>query len=328
MEPADIQKRSPEGKKFTIYTAVSIFLVMGITLLVVYVSYQSLNKPPQAFPTNVEIEIREGLSQKQIAHLLEDNAVVRSSTLLLYVLKHTQGDIFAKAGVYIFPEPLTTEEVAETLILGDQNIAYTKVTFPEGFSTKDWPLFVPEELEGAIEDLAQLEGYLFPDTYFLRRNASQEELISMMRENFEAKLASYENDIEASPFTRDELIILASLIEREAKDIESKRIVSGILQNRLAIGMPLQVDATFDYLLGKESSELTQDDLALDNPYNTYVYTGLPPGPIANPGLESIEAVLYPTTTDYMYYLTAPDGTFYYAETFEEHVENKRRYLR
>ena len=105
-------------------------------------------------------------------------------------------------------------------------------------------------------------------------------------------------------------------------------MVSGILQNRLREDMPLQVDATFHYINGKASHELTVDDLEMDSPFNTYKYVGLPPAPIANPGLESIQAVLSPTETNYFYYLTALDGTFHYAKTFEEHKKNKEKYLR
>lgn len=312
----------------------SRIVVVVLALLFASISmfglFQFLNTPPDEFPVQTEIVIREGLSQKQIAHVLEEQNIIRSSFLLLAVFNRMQDDELAKAGVYIFDRPLTTEEVAQTLVIGDQNVAYIKITFPEGFSSKNFSSFLPETLagEGANETPSRYEGYLFPDTYFLPKQASVDELITMMRSNFENKLAPYEETIEHSEFTRDEVITLASLVEREAKDTASKKIVAGILLNRLEIGMPLQVDAVFDYLIDKESAELTIADLDIDSPYNTYRYAGLPPGPIANPGIESIDAVLNPTTTAYMYYLTSPDGTFYYAETFDEHVSNKQRYLR
>ncbi len=149
-----------------------------------------------------------------------------------------------------------------------------------------------------------------------------------MRAEYEAKMAPLRDSIATSSFSETEIIIIASLLEREANDDTSMRMVSGIIQNRLDIGMPLQIDATLDYLLDKASHELTLDDLEIDSPYNTYVYKGLPPTPIANPGLTAIRAALEPTASSYLYYLTDDEGVFHYAETHEEHTANKARYLR
>jgi len=123
-------------------------------------------------------------------------------------------------------------------------------------------------------------------------------------------------------------LVLASIIEREADSVESKKMVAGILKNRMSINMPLQTDASMEYILDKPLSELTPEDLKKESPYNTYLNFGLPPTPIGNPGLDAILAVLEPTPSDYYYYITGNDGEFYYAKTYAEHLQNIEKYLR
>lgn len=288
-----------------------------------------LNTPPEQFPVGADITIEEGTTVDEITEFLKSESVVRSSLHLYLVLGREHPEEPVKAGTYRFEEPLSATEVASALVLGEHQSPLLRLTLPEGFHAVELSSYLPEHLKGSsTEHLRHLEGYLFPDTYFVSTETTLEDIVRLLQENFREKIAPLSAEIDASPFTLEETITLASIIEREAGDTESKHLVSGILQNRLSIDMPLQVDAIFDYLLGKTSAELTDEDLNLDSPYNTYRYRGLPPGPIANPGLESIRAVLEPTETDYLYYLTGNDGTFYYAKTFEEHKENKERYLR
>jgi len=141
-------------------------------------------------------------------------------------------------------------------------------------------------------------------------------------------MAPLRDQIASSSLTEEQVIIMASVIEREANSPESMGYVAGILQNRLAIGMYLQVDASIEYILNKTLAELVPEDLKIDSPYNTYTNPGLPPTPIGNPGMTSILAVLNPTPSNYLFYITGNDGTFYYARTFDEHRVNIARYLR
>lgn len=289
---------------------------------------RNANTPPETFPINTDIEIKEGMTLSAIADLLEEKNVVHSSLMLYTALFHASDEPVVQAGSYRFPKILTTNEVAEAITHGTYQSPLLRVTFPEGFVVADIRTYYPEIYHPVPEPLPEIEeGFLFPDTYYVTSETTEGELISIMRETFAEKIAPYLAAIDASPFTLKEVIILASIIEREAKDMTSKRRVSGILHNRININMALQVDATLDYLLDKTSAELTIEDLERDSPFNTYTRVGLPPTPIANPGLESIEAALYPEETPYMYYLTADDGTFHYAETFEEHKRNKTLYL-
>jgi len=300
-----------------------------VVLFALFAWLHHLNTPPEAFPIATDIEVSEGTTLHGITELFEEEHLVRSSFMLYVALLHMSDAPVVQAGSYRFPEALTTRQIAEALASGQYQSPSARVTFPEGFAAEELRSYYPASYTPPHEDLPlrEYEGYLFPDTYHITKTTSEHALVSLMRSTFDLKIEPYEEAIAASGFTLNEVITLASIVEREAKDAESKKQVSGILQNRLKNGMPLQVDATLDYLLHKTSAELTVEDLETDSPFNTYVYRGLPPTPISNPGLESIEAVLDPAETDYLYYLTAPDGTFHYARTFEEHKENKRKYL-
>ena len=303
-----------------------LFLCAGVVSSMIIVTQGA---PSRDFPLDQDIRIEEGLSHSEIADRLASAHVVRSAFLFhMALLLHFENE-FVQAGIYRFPEPLTTLDVAEAVTQGRYKSPTLTLMLPEGFSVRDLYAFLPREYEvGEIRDLTQYEGKLFPDTYFISPDMPFEDILALLQETMIEKLAPYEAAIASSTFTRDEVLTLASILEREANDPLSMKTVSGILQNRLEIGMPLQVDATLDYLLGKTSAELTGEDLEIDSPFNTYEYRGLPPQPIANPGLVAIEAVLDPIETDYLYYLTGKDGAFYYARTFEEHKANKERYLR
>lgn len=169
---------------------------------------------------------------------------------------------------------------------------------------------------------------MFPDTYFVPVDYTEQQLLDLMLETFEQKTADLQPMIESHSLSLDEILILASIIEREANSPESKKLVSSVLQNRLQTGMPLQADASIEYILEKPLSELTPEDLEIESSYNTYLNTGLPPTAIGNPGLDAITAVLEPAESEYYYYITGNDGEFYYAETYQRHLINIEKYLR
>ena len=179
------------------------------------------------------------------------------------------------------------------------------------------------------------EGYMFPDTYLFPKQASGSAVAKKMRDTFDSKVTTPLNDqIAASDLSLHEIVILASLIEREAQIDEDRPLVSSVLMNRLDIGMKLDIDATIQYALGYQAAEkdwwkesLTFDDLKIASYYNTYTNAGIPPGPISNPGLTSIQAVLDPLSTDYLYYLHDSQGRIHPATTYEGHQANITRYL-
>ena len=180
-----------------------------------------------------------------------------------------------------------------------------------------------------------LEGYLFPDTYRVFASSSPEEIVYRLLSNFDAKLSQeMREEIKRQGKTIHEIITMASIIEKEAPILnqtsaQDAKIISGIFWNRLDIGMALQTDATLSYIFEDKKSAHSGAELKVESPYNSYLYRGLPPGPIANPGLIAIEAAIYPTETDYFYFLTPLDGSrVYYAKTYQEHLNNKYKYLK
>jgi len=311
------------------YTRI-VYMVLAVLMLVsvTYFGNDFYNTPPNNFPIATNIAIAEGMTVSEITEVLKERAVVRSSTYLYGLLLKKYDGVYVQAGTYAFEKPMTAEEIATAITEGDYLAPTLRITLPEGFRARDIYSFLPDNFEKMpIEFFEEHEGYLFPETYFISPDMDTEELKELLLRTAKERHSEIIGDEGAHVLASDEIIILASLIEREAKDYESKKIVSGILQNRLEAHMPLQVDAVFDYLLDKESNELTLDDLAIDSPFNTYTHIGLPPQPISNPGEESIRAVLEPTQSNYFYYLTSSDGEFHYAKSFEEHKRNKTKYL-
>ncbi len=203
---------------------------------------------------------------------------------------------------------------------------------PQNFS-RDWAREF-DFLETKPENLS-LEGYLFPDTYRVFASSSPEEIVYRLLRNFDLKLSEeMRAEIKRQGKTIHEIITMASIIEKEAPifnqtSAEDAKIISGIFWNRLRIGMALQTDASLSYIFEDKKPAHSGAELKVDSPYNSYLYRGLPPGPIANPGLIAIEAAIYPAKTDYFYFLTPLDGSrVYYAKTYQEHLNNKYKYLK
>lgn len=279
------------------------------------------------------LQIQRGMSVGQIAQEAKEAGVVRSSFLLYTILTYSYDPTRIFAGTYRFEDPHSVFEVARKLAQNETDKSLTRLTIPEGVTRKDIAQIADEKLTDFdertfLELTKNNEGYLFPETYFVPHNFSAQELVPLLTETYAKQLLAYHEEIAKSEFTEYEILILASILEREANDEESMRMVSGILQNRLDIGMALQADATIGYVLDKPISELVPEDLEIETPYNTYLNAGLIPTPIGNPGLLAIDAVLHPTPSNYFYYITGADGTFHYAETYDEHLRNIELYLR
>ncbi len=327
MDRTAITLSSPKRRR-SISIIACAFFVLLICIGGVYFLKEKLSRPPETFPINVPIDIPEGATVKSVAQILASKEVIHSPFLLYLMLDSSFQNTFIQAGTYTFTQKLTLSQVAEAITKGLYRSPHVSVTLPEGFRARELKSLLPSLFsEYTDESLDALDGTLFPDTYFFSGTDSAEEVLTLLKNTFNERIAPYRKEISKSGFTQEEIIIIASILEREANDVDSKHTVSGILRNRLAVNMPLQVDATFNYILGKTSAELTLNDLDTDSPFNTYKNRGLPPQAIANPGIRALEAALRPTASDYIYYLTGTDGVFYYAKTFEEHKRNKERYL-
>ena len=188
------------------------------------------------------------------------------------------------------------------------------------------------DTEAFLEQTTGLEGQLFPETYFVPDDFSTEQLVKLLTDTHEETITEL-LDGASTTLSTDEIVILASIVEREANTPESMRTVAGVFMNRIAIGMPLQADASIEYVIDTPLGELAPGQLAaelreLDSPYNTYLNQGLPPTPIGNPGRIALAAVIDPIVSDYFYYITGNDGEFYYAETYNQHLINIERHLR
>lgn len=307
------------------------FAFLGVFLVFSLLWWQAL--PPRDFPLNESVVIPRGLSASEIANVLDEYKVVRSSSLLYIALQLRHDPSTVQAGTFIFDRPLSVLEVASRITESGATSNLATVTLPEGFTIKEFADIASRSLpdfnaEEFLTQNATLEGYLFPDTYYVPADFTADEFARLLQDTFVEKTLALQSSMEAHPLGPDGVINMASLLEREANTEESMKMVSGILQNRLAEGMRLQTDASLEYVLGRPLGTLTAEDLEIDSPYNTYRYDGLPPTPIGNPGLTSIMAVLEPITNDYFYYLTDEDGVFHYAETFDEHKQNIAKYLK
>ncbi len=262
--------------------------------------------------------IEKGEGSKEIGMHLEEQKFIRSSIAFRFYVLATFAFHTLKAGDYELSSGMSLAEITQKIASGD--IAKQTLMIIEGWNRNDIAQYleeqgIPQGKDLAGSQYADLEGYLFPDTYLVRKGAVLEDVITIMRETFDTKAGNPSRDV----------VIMASLIEKEVRSREDKRMVSGILWKRLKIGIPLQVDATITYLTSKK--KVSNGDMKIDSPYNTYRYRGLPLGPIANPGLESIQAALDPQESPYLYYLSTPEGKTIFSRTLEEHNKAKAKYL-
>ena len=275
---------------------------------------------PKGFPSSVAIVIEKGTGLAEISNKLKKEEFIRSKYAFALYARAFNKSKKIKYGKYLFNEPVSVFALAGRLTKGEFGFKPIKVTVAEGLTAKeiselfgDFENFDKEEFWGKT---INLEGYLFPDTYLFLPFAETEQIIGTMTDNFKKKAGDVGKDI----------VIMASLIEKEVPDSDDRKIVSGILWKRLKLGMALQVDAVFPYITG--SRKILSDDLKIDSLYNTYLYKGLPPGPISNPGLDAIDAARNPQETPYLYYLSGNDGKTHFAKTFAEHLRNKEKYLK
>lgn len=308
------------------------WIVSFVLALCIVGGYRIFLSPPSDFPSGSIVLIAQGTSASFVAKELANAHVIASPMLLEFIVRVTGKSDSIQSGAYRFQTPQNLFRVAYRIIVGEFGLPLSRVTFVEGVTVREAAALVSETFPSiAAADFLKAgksyEGYLFPDTYFFPLTADIESIQSAMRENFNAKIERVSGDIRMSGHSLSDVVTMASLVEREARTVVDKRIIAGILWNRLEQNMPLQVDAVFGYIYGRDTYSPSLADLKVDSPYNTYTHTGLPPGPICNPGLESIEAVLQPTKTDYFYYLTGKNGVMYYATTYAEHQINRRKYL-
>lgn len=306
--------------------SVILFAVAGVVLLFYFL------RTAGEFPPYRVVKVEEGSTVREIADQLKEEGIIRSAWVLRLLLKTSGGERRVIAGDYFFDQDESLIRTAFRLTRGYFGSTPIKVTIPEGFSSAEIAELLRKKLpsfqKGEFLSLArEKEGYLFPDTYFFSVHTTPPQVVAVMERNFYRKIQNLQPKISVFGKPLNDIVTMASLIEEEARKLQTRKIISGILWKRLELDMPLQVDAVFPYINGKNSFTLTLKDLQIDSPYNTYRYKGLPKGPISNPGLDSLLAAVEPLKSEYLYYLTDGEGRMRYAETFDEHVDNKARHL-
>lgn len=297
-------------------------------------------------PTIILIEVEDGMTPNEIAGLLNEKSLISTSLAFTNYLKENGLDGSIQPGTYELSPSMSLAEIVNAMVLSSDFGTIT-ITIPEGYEVRNIVDLLEAEglidrerfldvlengqfdydfLEG-IDRSHHLEGFLFPDTYEFYLDASEEEIIDKLLANFEYRFKDeFYTRMKELDMDLNRLITLASIVEREAADSEERAIISSVFHNRIEDGMMLESCATVQYILKERKPILSYDDMAIESAYNTYINEGLPPAPIANPGLASIEAALYPADTDYFFFVLKSDEatTHYFAHTFEEHEENIR----
>ena len=307
-----------------------LFLILGGSTALILYLYAI--RPPSNFPVGQLVTIEKGLTQEEIAATLYESDVIQSPLLFRIVAKVTKKDRQLHAGDYLFKEPKDVFSIVHTVGVGAYGLEPYRVRISEGAMTKDMARLFAAMLprfntERFLADAQPLEGYLFPDTYFFLPNSTETDVIQTMNENFYSQTAMLEKEITAFDRPLQDIVIMASIVEREARKYEDRRMIAGVLWRRLDKNMALQADVTFLYTIGKGSFDLTLDDLASDSPYNTYKNKGLPPTPIGSPSLAALEATVTPIDKGYLFYLADNSGVTHYAKTYAQHQQNERMYL-
>ncbi len=328
-----------------------VILFVSFILVSVIASFIVWGKGPNSLTGSRVVTIARGQSAWSIGQTLKNQGVIRNviTFFALSTAKGFSGQL--KAGTYRFEAGQDLSDILRTLNEGD-GLTITLI-IPEGASVKeiedrlsqngkqvsfnkvDWDKlgqkysFIIEAV--TIENNFVGEGYLFPDTYELEFSALADSIAGKMIDNFSRKVSPFFEEIKEKGLSLREVVIVASLIEREVKLDRDRALVSDIIWRRLKAGMPLQIDATIVYAKvadGQEKKPPTKADLGILSPYNTYLHMGLPPGAIANPGLGSLEAALKSKNNEFWYYLSKSDGSIVYSRTLEEHNLAKAKYLR
>jgi UPF0755 protein len=348
-EPKQPPKNSLRAGERRKLRRIRLLVAAAAALMIVGAAARSAFQPVAEGRPRVTVQLQRGKSVAGIAEALAQSGVIRSALAFqFYVRWHGAGSSL-RAGRYTLSGSMSLARIVRILEQGPghDGADRLRVTVPEGFTLAQ--IADALEAKGVCEAEAfrqfaakpggwaawetgftlppnTLEGYLYPDTYNFLPHTAPEEIAREMVLNFSRRFARpKEQDIAATGHSLHEIVTLASLIEREARVAEDRPRIAGVLENRLKKGMKLEIDATVLYALGHHKDRVYYKDLEVDSPYNTYRNVGLPPGPIANPGMASLEAALHPEANDYLYYVAQQNGAHRFSRTLAEHNAAVRR---
>ncbi|SJZ38550.1 endolytic transglycosylase MltG [Garciella nitratireducens] len=343
------KKKSP---LFIFIVFLLIFLIIISASILFY--YMNLLKPINPSAKEKIIEIPKGYTVEDIAKLLEKEGIIKKDLAFEITVRLNNKQDQLKSGKYFLSGSMGVNEIIRNIVNGQTIDDTIKVTIPEGYELEmiadkmeKCGLVKKEDFIKAAQNIEQydypflknipkdknrkylLEGYLFPDTYKFPKDVTEKEIIDTMLNRFNQVFKQdYYKRAEELDMTVDDIVTMASLIEREAKYENERALISGVYYKRLNMGMKLQCDATVQYALGERKKRLLYSDLEIDSPYNTYKYTGLPVGPISSVGEASIKAALYPKDIDYIYYVAKKDGSHVFSRTLKEHNKAKQEVLK
>lgn len=294
------------------------------------------------------IAVSQGMNASQIAQELERRQLIRNAWAFRLLASQQKADSKLYAGEYLLAAEMSPQEMIQKLSAGPEVVA-TRITIPEGYTTaqivdhlvsqgigakEEYQKIIANDpfdyafLQGIPAGETRLDGFLFPDTYFIDKKTSPRMSIDMMLKRFEKEVTpEVQTRLKEMNLSLRDWVNLASIVEKETGKETDSPIIAGVFLNRLRIGMPLQSDATVAYVLGTNKYIHTLEDIKVQSPYNTYVNKGLPPGPIDSPGHASLDAVIHSTKTNYLYFVAKKDGSSVFAETHEEQLRNQTKYL-
>lgn len=335
-------------RKKLIKIIVIIFLFVIITICGIFINYNSvINKPLKSQSETISITVETGDGFNSLLNTLESQGILRNIKYIKIYEKLNKQDYNIIPGTYEIKNDISLSELIKILQTEDLKSNQVKVTIPEGYNIEKMAeylekegIFTKDQFISAVKDYSvpeyvkvdsnkkyTLEGYLFPDTYYLDKDASPDDLIKMMLSGFEKAINQIKDDtkIEIKNEDIETIITKASLVEKEVRIDSERKTVASVIENRLKKGMKLEFCSTINYIIGYEKVVLYNSDLTVDSPYNTYKYSGLPIGPISSPGIESIKAVLQPDKTDYLFFvLTEDDKSHHFSKTLQEHEAAKK----
>lgn len=340
-------KKTNKQRKRFVYIALMILVI----LVVLYRGYSKDAVKPVNINSNKyqSVEIPKGSSTGSIADILLKKKLIKSAFVFEMESRLNKYNGKYKAGDYLLSQNMTMYDIMEKLYKGDSDSNLIRFTIPEGYNLKQIADkleklgFINKEafyheirsgnfkykfLKGIPKGDNRLEGFLYPDTYEVYKNATEHEIIDKMLQRFDNLFTeAYYKRAKEMGLSVQQTITLASIIEREARAAQDRPVISSVFHNRLKINMPLQSCATVQYALGVVKPKLSVVDTQINSPYNTYKMKGLPPGPIASPRIESIQAALYPTNTNYIYFVAKGDGTHAFSSNYAQFLKDKAKYV-
>lgn len=337
--------------KKLIAVLVIIALALAAYLFVNNYINENLEAVDRNDDTKIVVEIPSGSTTNDIAEILFDNNLIKNTLTFKYYAEKTGSDSKLKAGSFVLSKNMDVDELLQALIKGGSSGNTANITIIEGLTLEDAAKSISEQLDLSYDILLEkmnnvqlykndfeflkenpgiesLQGYLMPETYNVYINSTEEDIIKILLSQFdEFYTEEIKPRLENSKLNFQDVINLASIVEKEALLDEERDEVAAVFLNRLDINMKLQSCATVNYAHGEWKERLTLDDIAIDSPYNTYVVDGLPPTPINSPGKVSVIAVLEPAQVDYLYFVAKGDGSHYFSKTYDEHINAAGEYL-